>query len=144
MSIRLFGPFWQKKLLSFFRKMNVAGDGLLSRNDYASLAERYIELGKLDGVKAKQVRRKLVKIWDDFLASSSTDDKIDEATYLQAVKDRGDLQLETCILFFDLWFDVIDLNGDGVIGKKEFALFLNVFGVDNATYCRSFRCDRQK
>jgi len=131
MSDRELGQFWEKKLLSFFRKMNTEGDGRLSKGDYVRMADRYIELGNLDDVKAKQVHRKMIKIWTIFFGSDSEDDTVDEATYIKAIRNHVDLILKCCVEFFNLWFDVIDLSGEGIIQKEEFAMFLKVFGVED-------------
>jgi Ca2+-binding EF-hand superfamily protein len=126
-----FGPFWEKKLLSFFRRVNFAKDGKLSKNDFETLADRYVKLGRLDGVAAKQVRRKIVKIWADFFATAAPNGVIDEQTFLKTMKKNEDILLRTFWQFCGLWFDAIDLNGDGVIQAAEFLLYLRAFGVDD-------------
>jgi len=124
------GPFWEKKLVSFYRRVGMGGDGKIRKSDYERMADRYIQLGKLDEVKAKQVTRKAVKIWEDFLVHLATNGEITEAALVQGHRDNKYKLLETCILVFVLNFDLIDLNGNGVIQKKEYALFLKVVNAD--------------
>jgi len=124
------GSFWQKKVLSFFRRVGLQGDGKIRRSDYEAAAERYIELGKLEGVQAKQVRRKATQIWDDFLAPAAPNGEIPVDDALEGFRSRSDKLLETCILIFGVLFDLIDVSGDGVIQKEEYALFLKVVNAD--------------
>jgi len=106
-------------------------DGKIKKSDYEDLAERYIALGKLEGVRAKQVKRKIVKIWEDYYAQSAINDELPEQEFLQCLRDHKDMLFDTCLQFFGLLFDVIDLNGDGVIQREEYALFLKVFRIED-------------
>jgi len=127
-----FGPFWEKKFLSFHRKIATGGDGKIRRSDYEQMAARYVELGHLDGVKAKQVNRKLVQIWKDYLEQDATNGAIHELDFLRCVRDRKDRVLETTIQFLILFFDLIDLNANAVITKTEYTLLLKVIRVEDA------------
>jgi len=120
------GQFWEKKLLSFNRRLNVKGDGHLCKADYEDIADRYNMLGKVDGLPAKQIRAKCVKIWDNFFAPYATDDKVDEATFLQAVKSHIDLVHDSAFQLFSRWFDLCDFDGNGVIEKENYRVLLNV------------------
>jgi len=126
-----FSPFWEKKCLSIIRKMNVAGHGRITKGDYEALGDRYIEIGNLDGPRAKQVKRKVVKLWDDYLSQASVNDEMNEETFIQCLKDHKDKLLESGLQMGGLFFDLIDLNGDGVIQQEEYALFLKVFRVED-------------
>jgi len=128
-----FGPFWEKKFLSVLRKMRNNSGDKVKKSDYENLADRYIALGKLEGAKAKQVSRKIVKMWDDYYSQSAIKDEIGERALLQCIRDRKDRILETCLQIVGIFFDLADLNGDGVIREDEYALFLKLFGVENKT-----------
>jgi len=125
------GPFWERKVKSFLRRMDADGDGYITKKDYERLADRYTEMAKLDDVKAKQVRRKLVKVWYDYFESDAVNGRVDETVYIQVLKDRKELIFETALQFHGMFFDLIDLNGDGFIQKEEFALFFRVFGIED-------------
>jgi len=134
------GPFWAKKVLSFYRRVRMEEDENIRQSDFQHMADRYIELGNLDGVKAKQVTRKALRLWDDFLAHAATNGEIHELDLIQGLRDRKDKLYEACILIFGLCFDLIDLNGDGVIQKEEYALFLKVANAhDEGNLERAFR-----
>jgi len=122
------GPFWEKKLLSFARRINVKGDHYLCKQDYEAMAERFNALAKPSPLKAKQVTRKTVKIWTNFFGTVCTDDeKVDETKYLAAVKNRKDTLYQIALIFFDNAFDAADQTGEGEIDKDQYALLLNAF-----------------
>jgi len=125
------GPFWEKKFLSIFRRLSLTGDGLIKKSDYAAWGDRYIEVGKIDGVKAKQIKRKLVKIWHDYLGLDAVNDEIGEKAFIQCLLKHKDRILETAMQLMSLMFDLADLNGNGVISKDEYELFLRVFNVND-------------
>jgi len=125
------GPFWERKLKTYFRRMDSDGDGVLTKKDFDRFADRYVEFGKLDGVKAKQAHRKLMRIWYDFLEPGSINGQCDSDTYVQNCRERKAMIPKTSLQFHGLFFDLIDINGDGVIQKEEFELWFKVFGIED-------------
>jgi len=139
MSKAEFGPFWEKKLRSFFKRLDFEKKGKMTKNTYETLADRYIDMGHMQGVAAKQVRRKLVKLWDDFYRDSATDGAVDENAFIKAIKQREEILLKGVLLFLGLWFDVIDLNGDGLIQKEEYKLLFKAFGIEPGAADEAFK-----
>jgi len=134
------GPFWERKMKTYFKRMDPDGDGYMTKNDFDQLADRYAQIGKLDEVKAKQAHRKLLKIWYDYYEPDSTNDKIDETNFLKALRARESIMFESCIQYFGLFFDLIDLSGDGFIQKDEFDIFQKVFGIkENSVTAECFK-----
>jgi len=126
-----FGPFFDKKMKSFFRRVNVSDNGQMAQHDFEVLADRYVSLGKLSEAKAKQMRTKLDKIWNDIFKPQTTNGVLDEASFIQALKNSEDKVHESAKVFYSMWFDVMDLDDKGVITEEEFSLFLKVFRVDS-------------
>jgi len=125
-----FGPFWEKKARSFFKKMNQNKDDRLSRNDFELLADRYIQAGRLDGVQAKQARRKIVMIWDDFLGKATK--PITEVEFFESLRSHGkEFIIKYAVQAFGLWFDAGDVSGDGLIQQQEYVLLLKILGVED-------------
>jgi len=118
------GPFWEKKLLSLARRINLAGDSLPSKQDFEGIADRYNALTDPTPLRAKQLRRKTVGLWTDFFSKDAANDKVDEATFISCLRARKDKLFQVGLLFFDKWFDAIDHTGDGVIDKDQYAVFL--------------------
>jgi len=127
------GPFWERKIRTFFKRMDANGDGFVSKQDYQWLAGKYAEHGQLNYVQAKQVSRKLEKIWDDFYEKNSKNGDSDEKAYIKSLKERKSKLFEMCQQFHGLFFDLIDLSGDGIVQSEEFALFFKVFGIGDET-----------
>jgi len=133
------GPFWEKKIRSYFRRLDFDGDGKVSKKDYDILGDRYVELGKLDGVREKQVRRKLSKFWDEFFRAYEVYGEIEEDEYIGVVRKQEKKISPTAGIFFYTFFELMDLNGDGTVQKDEFNLFFKVFKLDEGTAAETFK-----
>jgi len=124
------GPFWETKMRTFFRRYDADGDGIVTVKDYDRLSDTYAQIGKLDEVKAKQVRNKIVKIWYDYFEADSENGQITEQIFVDSIRARDNPKvIETSTQFHGLFFDLIDLSGDGIIQKAEYEIFCKVFGI---------------
>jgi Ca2+-binding EF-hand superfamily protein len=134
------GEFWEKKLVSFGKRMHIEGDGFFAKRDFEYIAERCIELGKYDELRAKQMRRKLVQIWETFFGSDAVNDAVDQTTFVEAVRSHKHMIKEAAQQFFSYWFDVVDTSGDGLIEKEEYGVMLSIIRItDFAEVCAAFR-----
>jgi len=127
----LVGPFWERKVRTFFRCLDADGDGYLTKGDFVQLGDRYAKIGQLDDVKSKQVHRKILKVWDEYYEPDTRNGKLDEENYIKGLRRCEAMFFETAIQWHGLFFDLIDLNGDGFIQKEEFEIFHSVFGIKN-------------
>jgi len=125
------GSFWERKMRSYFRVLDVDKDSVLTMKDFERLADRYVEIGKLDEVKAKQVRRKIQKIWLDYFEKDAKNGQMNEIEFVEAIRAREALIFETAMQVHGLYFDLMDLSGDGFVQKDEFQIFHKVFSIDN-------------
>jgi len=126
------GKFWERKARGYIQRIDVDGDGKVTKADYEMLVDRYLKLGHADELKAKQITRRLVKIWYDFFDESATDGAVNSDEWIAAVRRFPIFGLFRVIVeFMNLFFDLIDINGDGVIQKEEYAFFLNAFRVED-------------
>jgi len=108
--------------------------GFVKIGDYEKLVDRYLRLGHIEGLQAKQINRKILSIWEEFFARAAPNGAIDSDSWVVAVRRFPVFSLFRVIVeFMNMWFDLIDTNGDGVIQKEEFAFFLNAFRVENET-----------
>jgi len=136
-----FGKFWERKAKSYLIRLNVSGDGKITPNDYQLLADRYLKLSKVDELRGKQITRQLLALWDILFESSSTGGSITPDAWVTAIRCTSIfLMYRIVVEFMNLFFNLIDTNGDGVIQKEEFAIFLRAFRVENeADIAASFK-----
>jgi len=119
---------YKRRCATYFALIDADHDGFLTENDYNVLADRYIKLGKINEVTGKQIRRKLVGIFEIFFAVPAKDGPITSDRFADAVLDRGQEQIIlTASQFFGYYFDLIDVNGDGEVSRKEFEVFAKCF-----------------
>jgi hypothetical protein len=137
-----FGPSWDKKLISFGKQMHRDGTpGFFSKSDFEYIAEKCIEVGNMEETRAKQVRRKVILLWETFFSNDAKDDAVDQETFLNAVKQHHLHIKEACLQFFSFWFDCVDISGDGLIQVDEYAKMLSWIDiVDKDQVQEAFTC----
>jgi len=125
------GELWRRRIRTFFSVIDFDGDGQLTEKDCDEVADRYVELGKLDAVSAKRVRRKLTDLFREFLGTSTNASPISSDDLVNVFEKAGlDKLAQACVKFFGLLFDLIDVNGDGVVGREEYQLFAKVLKLE--------------
>jgi len=136
-----YGEFWERKCRTYFSRLDLNDDGKLSKSDYEMLADRYQKLAKADELKAKQIIRRILNLWDRFHSKSAVNGAIDADEWIASLRRFPVFGLfRTVVEFMNMWFDMIDTNGDGVIQKEEYACFLKAFRVeDKAAVEASFK-----
>jgi len=126
------GAFWERKLRSYTRALDLDQDGKVTKADYESLADRYLSSGTFSQLQATQIRRKLIAVWNEFFEASSVDGALDVDGYLLALRTTSRSNLIRIVVeFVNLFFDLVDVNGDGIIQKEEYAVFLKAFLVED-------------
>jgi len=131
------GPFWERKIRTYVRKLDKSGK--VTKQSYERLGDRYVELGKLNDLRGKQVKRKLIQVWYDFFNELSVDGALTEDGFIQSLRNRGAILPKVVDQFFEMFFDLIDQNGDGFIQKEEFSLLFKVFQIDDASAEEAFK-----
>jgi Ca2+-binding EF-hand superfamily protein len=137
-----FSPFWEKKTKTFFRRIDWESSGRISRKDFNTLADYYIQLSKLDSnsKRGRQVRRRFIKMWEEFYEKASTNGEIDENAYVQATKKLGVAKLTEIVQrYSDFYFDLLDSNGNGTITKDEFTAFGKLFRFPDKSIDETFK-----
>jgi len=123
---------WRRRMATYFNIIETDSegnnDGILTRDDYGVLADRYSDLGKLDERTKKQIHRKLIQIYDTFFGDLANDGPIDSKRFADAFISKGpELMIRACSQFFGFYFDLVDINGDGVVSRQEYELFTKGF-----------------
>ncbi len=48
--------FWQRKMRTYFQRIDFDKDGSITKKDFEGMADRYIKHGKFNDAKAKDLR----------------------------------------------------------------------------------------
>lgn len=62
------GPYWEGKMRTMFRRLDVSGNQKLTCQDFIQIARGIIQRGHLDKKKADAVMRTMLNIWVKFIA----------------------------------------------------------------------------
>ena len=54
--------FWQKKMRVYFQRIDFDHDGVITKNDFVGMADRFIKTGKFDDKKAGELKGDLLKV----------------------------------------------------------------------------------
>ena len=65
-------PFWNKKLDYAIRMRDADKDGVISREDYKFVAQRYKDLGGVSGEQLRCIQETLMKIFDSLGLTDDT------------------------------------------------------------------------
>jgi len=138
--VTVVGSFWDKKLMSFQKRLNVKNDAHLYKQDYSDMADRINVLSNNSGLRAKQIKFKTIKLWYFYFGKDSTNDGIDAEKFLVAVRDRKDALFPHALLFMDTWYDAVDRDASGFIDKDQYADFLNTYGNGKIDKAAGYEC----
>lgn len=135
--------FWQRKMLTHFKRMDVNADDFVSREDFKSLVRSLASKGRLTEPRAYQMQRLVIELWEDFWCCSvdkgyeykvSTEEFLGLiANMLRMPESRGLLEQPLSLLF-----GVIDLDGDGRVNLREWTIYNDVVGISEEDAKHSF------
>jgi len=124
------GPFWRRKVKTFATRFDFDGNGYLTRDDFHRLAALYAKIGNPTPSKAKRMREILNEVWDKYYEEASKKQRLTPDAFADAIQGPGDAA--ACAEFFNLMFDVLDVNDDNNIDRSEFGLFHKIMGITDA------------
>jgi len=133
-----FTPYWERKIRTEFKHLDVDHDNEISVKDFELVGERFIKATNLSAEEAKATRGKFGeayrKYFDIELKPMTSDD------FVANWKKMGVEGIKKiCDEFFPDFFKVVDTDHDGVISPKEFAVFNGFYGIDEATAKDAFK-----
>jgi Ca2+-binding EF-hand superfamily protein len=132
--------FWLSKMRTYFQRIDFDKDGEITRKDFESMAQRFIDSGKLNKEHHEDLMKTLCSVWDTYLSAVGGGNSIKQDAFIEAMKKLvHDPKLkETLQGPLPLFFHAVDSNYDGLISKDEFVKFFEILGLDPALAPASF------
>jgi len=133
--------FIERKLKTYFKRIDFDKDGAITRNDFEGMADRFVASEKLDAARGADLKSKLVQVWEHYLKGVVSDGtKLTEPVFVETVKKQlhSPKLKEALAGPLPIFFSAVDANADGKIQKDEFALFFQILGIDPALAKDSF------
>ncbi len=134
--------FWVRKMMTHFTRLDADGDGVVTEEDFDTIAERFIEVGGLDNQGAEVLRSNLNAIWRNYwnAADTNRDGQVtgDEfVTSMTHVVSSPELR-EKVGGPLPLFFKAIDANSDGMISATDYENFFKCIRIDPSLAEESF------
>jgi Ca2+-binding EF-hand superfamily protein len=133
--------FWVKKIKTYFHRIDFDKDGAITQKDFEAMSDRFVSAEKLDAARGKQLKEKLLTVWDKYLKSVAGGKSLTESVFIEAIKkQKNEHHLkETFGGPLPLFFSAVDANNDGQIQEDEFTLFFQILGLDASLAPASFK-----
>ena len=128
--------FWMQKIDRFVRVQDADNSGDISRADFSRMTERYKHTIMFNPQKIElysKLESEIFKRWN-FTDESVTLSYAEFKEKLIEDLSKG----ETFKPFFEVVFNTLDLNDDGVISFEEWKAYYYVLGIDQAHARASF------
>ena len=131
--------FLQRKWKTWFKAQDVNRNGYLSFEDFEEMGKRFVEYGKLDEKKGKEITKQLIDLLIHYGIKGSGDKMTCDQFVAYQLKLRENPRVKELIKSnMGMMFDVVDTDGDGTISRKEFQVFFKCLGIDEALAKSSF------
>ena len=125
--------FWKKKAYRAIQVRDTNKDGCISKADFDLVVERYREMGVSE--------KHLQKLEDHFAKKCAKFGMVGGAslTYEQFASEHAKTAKDKDrARFFDVMFDIIDTNENGVISYEEWVQYYKAVGIDTKYARASF------
>lgn len=133
-------PYYLRKMRTFHEVHCRALNCSFSRAAFELLADRYKDVANMQTLRERQVRRKLLKIWEDYFEEMSKTYTITGDVLAECIGSKGAAKVtSSASQYGDVFFDLIDLNADAKISPEEFRLFHKVFRLSDKTADAAFK-----
>ncbi|CAH1787976.1 unnamed protein product [Owenia fusiformis] len=119
--------FWLKKTVAKVMMNDFNKNGVWDVEDCRIAAEKIIKIGNLKGVKIDEVYTFYCENIPPYFhtANNLTEWLIEDFNFRNGPNVRSLFQT-----FMSTWFNVLDLDGDGVINQHEFKVFWDIYDLD--------------
>jgi len=133
--------FWIRKMRTFFRRLDVINDGVLTVKDAVEFGRIFSERRKLDEENGNILRSRLLEVWSLF-TKGNVDVIVPEDDFVEAMKNHmfnPAALAETMTESLKIIFKVVDADGDGSIEMDELVQAFESLGLDKRAAPVSFK-----
>jgi hypothetical protein len=133
-----FGPHWQRKMKTCFQRLNANKTGKMQEADFNAFADRFIEVGKLTGKDAQDMREYYKGVFTAFFKAKDKN----EGTYESLLENLKTLGKSTIIAsttdLHNRYFTNVDHNKDDVLEQEGFTKYFYILGFNADMAKKSF------
>jgi len=126
-----FSKHWISKLMTAFARMDTDGDGQMGRNDFVQQANRFCEVGKLEGQGCDEAKDLFInEIWMKYFKppNSAFSTTVD---FISNLKKAGKDNIEaSAVIVYGHYFDNTDRDKNGLLDLNEFKSYLYIWGIN--------------
>jgi len=132
--------FWEKKMITYFNRIDLNRDGKISKEDFEDMAAKFIDAGFVSAANKATFTSNICGIWDSYLSKLGKDGGITSADFTAQAKElvKTDAGKNTLGGALDNFFKAVDTDGDEQISATEFELFYKIIGLDTSSAGSSF------
>jgi len=113
--------FLSKKFSHFFHVLDFDGDGVVTRNDYVQMGERFASVSDVDDKRKEEIKKHFLGIWDEMFANLSTESRITPDQFVKNLTEIGEQgRKKISETTAPLMFKAVDADGDGLIQLQEY------------------------
>lgn len=135
--------FWLQKMGTYFVRIDIDNDGVITKNDFTEMAKRFIAEGSLSAERGEALRKSLYDVWEKFWhhLGGVEQEKIEKEPFIKAMKEivacpNAKEILKAPLPFF---FSAVDANEDGQISVEEYSTFFKCIGINADLADTSFK-----
>jgi len=126
-----------RKYKKIFNVLDIDGDGVLTRNDYKELGDRFAAASHVSDAKKAEIKKKFLDMWTSNFEEKAT---ISLQFYLDVkLKLAGAHQRLLAEAAGPIFFEAVDLDGDGLIQLEEFRKFFALTKGNDADADKAFK-----
>lgn len=134
--------FWLNKMKTHYKVLDLDGDGVITSNDFLTLANRFVEVDSLSDDEAQMLRESLDTIWEKYWSSadSNHDGRVTEDEFIGTMTNviNDPVAREGVDGPLHLFFKVIDTDRSGKISLSEYETFFQCMGINTDHAAETF------
>jgi len=125
-----FGEHRRRKVMTFFKRFDKDGNGVLMEKDFRLVAQNIITVGNFTGARGNEIRTQYLEMWNKYYQPLAKNGEVSIPEMVDYIKNINKAEARAMSAEqLDLFFDIIDTNQDGYIQLGEYATAFNIAGI---------------